>query len=306
MNSKDKYAVYWMLTPLCVLNCGYCFRDCSPSSVASELKEGDKERAVRALYNNLTVRKLTLSGGEPLFIGGVKVKEFLSLIDAIRPFKHPENPEENLRIELLTNAVLLEDDVLDKLVGVVDRITITLDALNEDTLTKIGRNYGPYKGYVERFKRRIESIHKRGFDIKLHSVITPVNYDDLLDLVRFVLSFQADCPITKWKFYQYMTYNDPSKDLIYSIDDDLYAKKCEEIATLCKGSNIELTFKDNKMMSDSMVNLTHYGKMEAYHEENGQRVRMVSRPIWEYGSMDELKRDLKVDSELFDKFHKLK
>ncbi len=305
MNNKDRYAVYWMLTPLCVLNCGYCFRDCSPSSVASELRESDKERAVRALYENLGVRKLTLSGGEPLFIGGVKVKEFLSLIDAIRPYKHSEDPKENLRIELLTNAVLLEDGVLDKLVGVVDRITITLDTLNEDTLTRIGRNYGPYKGYVERFKHRIESIHQRGFDIKLHSVITPVNYDDLLDLVRFILSFQKDFPITKWKFYQYMTYNDPSKDLIYSIDDDLYAKKCLEIDSLCEGSGIELSFKDNKTMSDSMVNLTHYGRMEAYHEENGQRIKEVSNPIWEYGSMDELKKELKVDPSSFDRFHKL-
>ncbi len=305
MNYKDRYAVYWMLTPLCILNCGYCFRDCSPSSVASELKESDKERAVRSLYEKLGVRKLTLSGGEPLYIGGVKVKEFSSLIEAIRPFKHPKDKDKNLRIELLTNAVLLEDDVLDKLKGVVDRITITLDTLNEETLTKIGRNFGPYKGYVDRFKKRIRSIHERGFEIKLHSVITPVNYDDLLDLARFVLSFQKECPITKWKFYQYMTYNDPKKDLVYSISDDLYAKKCFEIASLCKGRGIELSFKDNKKMEDSMVNLTHFGRMEAYHEENGIRVKELSRPIWEYSSMEELKKDLKVDSSRFDAFHKL-
>ena len=79
----DQYAVYWMLTPLCVLNCGYCFRDCSPASVASELSLENKKKAVEALYR-LNVRKLTLSGGEPLFIGGNKVSDFLSLIDFIK------------------------------------------------------------------------------------------------------------------------------------------------------------------------------------------------------------------------------
>lgn len=149
--NKDRYAVYWMLTPLCVLNCGYCFRDCSPSSVASELSLEEKKRCVDALYQNLSVRKLTLSGGEPLFIGGKKVRDFLELVEHIRQYKHPNNKEDNLRIELLTNAVLLEDEVLDKLVGVVDRITITIDSIDDDTLTRLGRNYGPHKNRLERF-----------------------------------------------------------------------------------------------------------------------------------------------------------
>lgn len=302
---EERYAVYWMLTPLCVLNCGYCFRDCSPSSVASELSLKDKMRTVDVLYHNLGVRKLTLSGGEPLFIGGNKVDDFLKLIDHIRPYKHPGNKDENLRIELLTNAVLLEDEVLNKLVGVVDRITITIDSVDDDILTKLGRNYGQHHHYLERFMRRIKSIKKKGFELKLHSVVTPVNYDGLLDVVRLVLSLQKDYPVSKWKFYQYMTYNDPIKDAVYSIEDEKYRRICGEIATLCQGSGIELSFKDNKTMEDSMVNLTHFGKMEAYHDVNGVRTKKLSRPIWEYFSMAELKDDLEVNAALFDRFHKI-
>lgn len=301
----DTYAVYWMLTPLCVLNCGYCFRDCSPASVAMELPIEGKKRAVDALYNNLNVRKLTLSGGEPLFIGGKKVDEFLELIDHIRQYKHPESKGNDLRIELLTNAVLLEDWVLDKLVGVVDRITITIDSVDDNILTKLGRNFGQHTLYLERFKRRIASIKQRGFDIKLHSVVTPVNYDGLLDVVSMVLSQQKDYPITKWKFYQYMTYNDPAKDLVYSISDEKYAAICKEIEKMCAGSGIELAFKDNKTMEDSMVNLSHYGAMEAYHDVDGVRTKVISRPIWEYASMEELKEDMEVDTNQFDRFHKI-
>ena len=298
----DHYAVYWMLTPLCVLNCGYCFRDCSPSSVASELSLSDKKRAIDALYSNLGVRKLTLSGGEPLFIGGNRVDDFL---DHIRQYKHPEDKQENLRIELLTNAVLLEDHVLDELKGAVDRITITIDSVDDDILTRLGRNFGQHRNYLERFKRRIKSIKERGFDIKLHSVVTPVNCDGLLDVVKLILSMQNDYPITKWKFYQYMTYNDPIKDAIYSIEDEKYREICEQIGNLCANSGIELSFKDNKTMEDSMVNLTHFGRMEAFHDVHGVRTKKLSRPIWEYGSMAELKEDLEVDPIQFDRFHKL-
>lgn len=300
----DQYAVYWMLTPLCVLNCGYCFRDCSPASVASELSLENKKKAVEALYR-LNVRKLTLSGGEPLFIGGNKVSDFLSLIDFIKRYKYPKNKESNLRIELLTNAVLLEDWVLDKLVGVVDRITITVDSVDDNILTRLGRNYGQHTQYLERFKKRIKSIKERGFDIKLHSVITPVNYDGLLDVVAMVLSHQREYPITKWKFYQYMTYNDPAKDEIYSISDERYASICEKINEMCQGSGIELAFKDNKTMEDSMVNLSHAGRIEAFKDVNGVRTKVISRSIWEYESMDELKEELGIDASQFDRFHKL-
>ena len=117
------FAIYYMLTPRCLLNCGYCFRDTSKESIASELSIEEKLKAIHSLIEDLNVRKITLSGGEPTIMGGVLLTQFLELINSLKNYKK-KYPD--LRIELLTNAVLLEKPVLAKLVGAVDRITSPL------------------------------------------------------------------------------------------------------------------------------------------------------------------------------------
>ena len=58
-------------------------------------------------------------------------------------------------------------------------------------------------------------------------------------------------------------------------------------------------------MEDSMVNLSHAGRIEAFKDVNGVRTKVISRSIWEYESMDELKEELGIDASQFDRFHKL-
>lgn len=210
------YSIYYMLTPRCLLNCGYCFRDTSKESLARELSLEDKIRVLKTLVEKLNVRKITLSGGEPTIIGGVVLSQFLSLIAAIRKLKE-KFP--TLRIELLTNAILLEKDILERLVGVVDRITITIDTIDEKVLDKIGRNTGTYHNYLQRFHQRMIDMHELGFETKIHSVITPVNYDYLEELAHYIKANNHLYNINRWKFYQYMSYDDPIKDAIYQIDD---------------------------------------------------------------------------------------
>ena len=298
-----KYSIYYMTTPRCILNCGYCFRDTSPESIASELPVDDVLDVVTHLYKNFDVRKLTISGGEPTVLNGVKNTAFLKLINHLRQFKS-ENPDDNLKIELLSNAVNLTPDITEQLVGVVDRITITLDTLNDDTLKKIGRNTGPYSDYVKRFKERFADFTKKGFDLKLHSVITPVNYDELVPLAKYIASCD-EFHVSKWKFYQYMTYGMPEKDLIYSISDELYQKKAEEIREVMKDYSIELAFKDNKLMTDTMFNLIHSGRIEYYTFENGTRTRHLSEKITNYDSWDDLASKCQIDVEMIKKYHSI-
>ena len=160
------YSIYYMTTPRCILNCGYCFRDTSPESIAAELPIDKIMELVTHLYKNFNVRKLTISGGEPTVLGGVKNTNFLELIRHLKQFKS-NIKEDNLRIELLSNAVNLTSDITEQLVGIVDRITITLDSLDENVLNRIGRNTGPYRDYVARFRERFADFTSKGFDLKL-------------------------------------------------------------------------------------------------------------------------------------------
>lgn len=294
------FSIYYMLTPRCLLNCGYCFRDTSQASLNRELTLTDKKRAITALIENLDVRKITLSGGEPTIMGGVVLKDFLELIEHIKDYKkiYPE-----LRIELLSNAILLEKDVLLKLVGAVDRITITLDTINEAVLQKIGRNTAKYKDYLGRFKQRMMNMYELGFETKLHTVVTPVNYDYLVELASFIKQFNHLFKINRWKFYQYMTYDDPIKDAIYEIDDDRYHLIISKISQILSDTAIDVTFKDNKLMIDSMLNLNHDGRLEHVSFENGKKENYLSKQIWNYRNLNELLKDIHLSLEKLTKYH---
>lgn len=296
------YSMYYMITPRCILNCKYCFRDTSPESIRSELDVEDVKKVITHLYKNLNIRKLTISGGEPTIVGGVTNTKFLEIIKHIKQFKS-SNKEDNLRVELLSNAVNLTEDVVVQLKGIVDRITITLDTIDEDTLTKLGRNTNVYKNYLSRFVDRFKLFSKHGFDVKIHSVITPVNYEGLSDLVKYIMSFENEVSISRWKFYQYMTYGIEETDRIFSISDELYNKAKENILEIGENSKIDFTFKDNQLMAESMINLLHSGKLESYHEEDDKIIKNISNNILEYNSMDELLESNKIDKDKFFIYH---
>jgi len=290
-----------MLTPRCLLNCGYCFRDTSKESLARELSLEDKKRTISALIENLNVRKITLSGGEPTIIGGVILCDFLELIEHIKKYKTIYS---DLRIELLTNAILLEKDVLVKLVGAVDRITITLDTVNEEVLEKIGRNTVKYNKYIDRFTQRMIDMQELGFETKIHSVVTPVNFDYLEELALFIKDNNQQFKINRWKFYQYMTYDDPIKDAIYEIDDQKFNFIRSKITEILSSTNIDVTFKDNKLMIDSMLNLNHDGRLEHITIENGKKERYLSKQIWDYRNINGLLEDIHLSLEKLNKYHR--
>ena len=290
-----------MTTPRCILNCGYCFRDTTPESIASELPIEKIKELITHLYQKFNMRKLTISGGEPTILGGVKNTNFLELIRHLRQFKS-ERYKDNLRIELLSNAVNLTPDITEQLVGVVDRITITLDSLDEEVLRRIGRNTGPYRDYVSRFRERFTDFTQKGFDLKLHSVVTPVNYDSLVPLAEYIASCR-EFRISKWKFYQYMTYGQPEKDLVYAIEDERFSAIAERIRKVFQGTGVELSFKDNKLMTDTMFNLLHSGRIEYFTMENGTRTRHLSDILTSYNGWDELATRCQIDRAMIDRFH---
>lgn len=298
------YSIYYMTTPRCILNCGYCFRDTSPESIASELPIEQIKKLITHLYEKFDVRKLTLSGGEPTVIGGVKNTNFLELIRHIKRFKS-KNPSDNLRIDLLSNAVNLTPDITEQLVGIVDRITITLDSLDENVLTAIGRNTGPYREYVSRFHERFADFTQKGFELKLHSVVTPVNYDSLIPLAKHIAAC-SEFRISKWKFYQYMTYGQPEKDLVYAIADDKYAEIAGKLKEILAPTGMALSFKDNKLMTDTMFNLLHSGKLEYFTMENGVRTRHLSDMLFAYDGWDSLAKVCEIDRQMIDRYHSIR
>ena len=177
--------------------------------------------------------------------------------------------------------------------------------MENSVLAKIGRNTHEYQNYVKRFWERFEYFCSKGFQLKIHSVISPVNYDSISDLVKKIVA-ENRFKVSRWKFYQYMTYGQPEKDLVYAISDEKYQAKCSEIADLCKDSGIDLSFKGNKIMADTMINLLHSGKIESFTMDGENRIRHLSKIITEYPTIEDLIKDNQIDIEMFNKYHSIK
>jgi molybdenum cofactor biosynthesis enzyme MoaA len=290
-----------MLTTRCNLCCRYCFRDYTKQTIAAELSVDSIKKVVAKLYRDFGVRKLTLSGGEPTFIKNDNCQSFIELMDDLRQYKH-DNKEDNLRIVLITNAVLLTEKAIRHMVGVVDRITITIDALDEDVLTSLGRNTPKYNSYVERSFNRIKFLSDMGFEIKLHSVVTPLNYDSLVELAKYI-SVRNDIRIIKWKLFQYMGFGNTVADEEFRIDETKYwalKSKLEEILFSC---NTKVSFKSIDDQEQSLFDLLPDGTFEYLSTQNGQKQRHHSKPVFEYDSWEKLLADCPIDENMFRRLH---
>ena len=290
-----------MLTSRCNLNCRYCFRDSSKHSIDSELSVEEIKTAIRKLYYDFDIRKITLSGGEPTFLKDNNCENFINLIEFLRQFKS-KNKTDNLRIILITNAVLLTPQVINYLVGVVDRVTVTIDAYDDIILRMIGRNNGVYDSYFERSFSRIKLLSDMGFEIKLHSVVSPVNYNSLIDLGRYIKK-RTDINIVKWKFFQYMGFGNHSIDLEFQIDNEKYFSLKKIIEKEIAPRSIEISFKSVANQEASLFDLLPDGKFEYFIEQDGVKVRKKSKKIFEYTSWYDLFEDCQIDQEMFRKLH---
>lgn len=295
------YSLYYMLTSRCNLNCRYCFRDGSKQSIDSELSIEEIKTAITKLYYDFDIRKITLSGGEPTFLKDNNCENFIELIEFLRQFKS-ENKKDNLRIILITNAVLMTPRVISHLVGVVDRVTVTIDACDDKILKIIGRNNGLYDSYFERSFSRIKLLSDMGFEIKLHSVVSPINYNSLIDLARYIKK-RTDINIVKWKFFQYMGFGNQSIDLEFQINNDKFFSLKEIIENEIAPRSIEIGFKSVAEQESSLFDILPDGKFEYFIEQDGIKVRKKSKKIFEYNSWDDLFTDCPIDKEMFCKLH---
>jgi cyclic pyranopterin phosphate synthase len=115
------------VTDRCNFRCGYCMpRDKTESRSflpRSEILDFEEITRVARLFVAGGVRKLRLTGGEPLLR-----KELPSLVRLLRPL--------GAEVALTTNGVLLSRYARDLKSAGLDRLTVSLDALDADVFQK--------------------------------------------------------------------------------------------------------------------------------------------------------------------------
>ena len=304
--SQSYYKGYWMVTNRCNLSCSYCVLENAPDQLRKELELEDKKALVSHLYHQLNFRRLTLSGGEVVIFGKRAPSGFIELLRHIKNFRSPD-PQKNLEMEIYSNATYMTDEVIEEMDGVIDLVAVTIDGAQDQFLTQIGRNNKKFSNYFDRIIHVCSALNKKGIELKLHSVISQKNHETLPKELKFILDAieNAGGVISKWKFYQYMSYDDPQRDQAHAISPEVYACFKEKAQKVLKERKPILHFKDNKEMNASLFNILSYGNAQFMNEGDTWTTSGRTEDLRNYQSMNELLEKHRINPEIFKHFHEI-
>jgi cyclic pyranopterin phosphate synthase len=162
------------ITDRCNYRCVYC-RTGNEGAQYSDLPMADYLRLVR-VFVSLGIEKVRLTGGEPLLRKG--------LVDFVRQLaKLRTISGEPLDLALTTNGHLLEDLAAPLKDAGLNRITVSMDAVDAATFARITRVPGSF----ERVLKGIRSAQRVGLDpVKVNCVLLRgFNDDQIVPFARF-------------------------------------------------------------------------------------------------------------------------
>ncbi len=210
------------LTERCNLRCMYCMpEEGVPLSPHAEILTFEEIERLTRLFVRLGIRKLRLTGGEPLVR-----KDVLTLIDRLGQIEGIDT------LALTTNGLLLSKKIHRLHAAGVNLINISLDTLQSDRFTYITRRTG--------FNTLMQAINKAleyGYQpVKINCVVMKgFNEDELVDFVALT----KDQPI-EVRFIEYMPFDGnrwqdrqmmPYRDMISEI------QKVHPLERLADGQN---------------------------------------------------------------------
>jgi molybdenum cofactor biosynthesis protein A len=174
------------LTEKCNLRCVYCMPE-----QGIELKPGssymqkDEVIAIASEFVKLGVRKIRLTGGEPLVR-----KDAGSIIRALT--------ELDVEIGITTNAVLVDQYIdLFEECG-IHSLNVSIDTFNPERMKTIVR-----RDYAERILSNIELLQQRNFKLKLNAVLVKgMNDDELISFIEYTKNRNVE-----FRFIEFMPFD---------------------------------------------------------------------------------------------------
>lgn len=173
------------VTDRCNLRCVYCMPEDMAFLPQKQLMTDDELVSVVRAGAAMGIRKLRLTGGEPLVRPGLT-----KLVARLKELPGIED------IALTTNGIFLAEQAQELYRAGVNRINISIDSLKPDRFHQITR-----RGELQQVLAGIEAAFAAGFDpIKLNCVLVKgVNDDEILDFIRLT----QDQPL-QVRFIEYM------------------------------------------------------------------------------------------------------
>ena len=156
------------LTNRCNVNCLYCHHDGMVKS--KDEMTADELYTICKVAKNLGIKKIRLSGGEPLL-----KKDIVEAVEKIASLGFKD-------VSMTTNGILLEKYAQDLKDAGLDRVNVSLDTLNRETFEFITK-----KDYLEDAKRGIIKAVEVGlYTVKINMVIMKdINQNEIDDMFEF-------------------------------------------------------------------------------------------------------------------------
>jgi cyclic pyranopterin phosphate synthase len=231
------------VTDRCNLRCTYCMpAEGVISKTHSDILSYDKIIDVVRTAISLGIRKIRITGGEPLVRKGV-----LHLVEEVKKLPGLEE------LTLTTNGILLKEMALPLKLAGIDRLNISLDTLDPEKykqLTRIGGIGSVLEG--------IEASIQAGFkNTKLNMVLIPGFNDDEVETMKW---FCDEKGLTLQRINHYSLQSIQSINRKYEAERPMSCKKCNRIRLTADGkikpclfSNLEIPL-DFDNLTESFIN----------------------------------------------------
>ena len=166
------------VTDRCNLRCTYCMAEKMTFLPRQQVLTLEEMAEIGETFSSLGVRKIRLTGGEPLVRQGI-----MTLVERLGAL--PSLDE----LVMTTNGLLLSDYAGGLRDAGVRRLNISIDTLKPERYEQISRT-----GELAQALAGIDAAGKAGFEnIKLNAVILAgVNDDEILDLAKFAVEGGMD------------------------------------------------------------------------------------------------------------------
>jgi cyclic pyranopterin phosphate synthase len=161
------------VTDRCDLRCVYCMAEHMTFLPKAQVLTLEELERLASAFIDLGVRKIRITGGEPLVRKGV-----MDLFGALSPRLAAGDLDE---VTLTTNGTRLETFAADLAASGVRRVNVSLDSLNPETFRRLTRG-----GDLAQVLRGLEAARSAGLAIKINAVaLRDDNAGELPDLVAW-------------------------------------------------------------------------------------------------------------------------
>ena len=185
MNKIKIPSINYHLWRPCNMKCKFCFATFEDSRDYLPKGHLSKENSLELIDQIINARlsKITFAGGEPTLC-----KWLPDLIERAKLG--------GLTTMIVTNGTFLSNEYLDRLKGKLDWITLSIDSTNSSTNEQLGRRSRKVIPDELYYRNLINRIRKKGFKLKINTVVSKLNYKELLD--NFIIWAKPE----RWKIFQ--------------------------------------------------------------------------------------------------------